>query len=134
MHSCRLPENRLKRTNYGWVAGGMRGIKHEAFIARGGFGEVHKVASCFTSLTLGTDAERVERSCIAEDLIFVRVLTTRSSPEKLCVSSETVLMRMPNARDEREGRMLSELCPPGRNPTVVVVTKHGWLPRQPSLY
>jgi hypothetical protein len=40
------------KRNDGWVAGGMRGIKHEAFIARGGFGEVHKVTSCFTSLTL----------------------------------------------------------------------------------
>ena len=44
--------------NYGWVAGGMFGIKHEAFIARGGFGEVHKVSSCFTSLTLQMVNER----------------------------------------------------------------------------
>jgi len=42
-----MPPQRTKKNqhNYGWVAGGMRGLKHEAFIARGGFGEVHKVTA-----------------------------------------------------------------------------------------
>ena len=35
---------------------------------------------------------------------------------------------------ENEGRMLSELCSPGRSQTVVEVRRHGWLPRHPSLY
>jgi serine/threonine protein kinase len=35
---------------------------------------------------------------------------------------------------ESEGRMLSDLCRPGGSNTVVEVTKHGWLPRHPSLY
>lgn len=35
---------------------------------------------------------------------------------------------------ENEGQMLSELCRPGRSRTVVEVRKHGWLPRNPSLY
>ena len=26
-----------------WICGGMRGIKHEALVARGGYGEVHRV-------------------------------------------------------------------------------------------
>ena len=44
--------SKSKQDEYGWVAGGMRGIKHEAFIARGGFGEVHKVTVRSTSLTI----------------------------------------------------------------------------------
>ena len=35
---------------------------------------------------------------------------------------------------ESEGRMLSELCRPGRSKAVVEVIKHGWLPRHPSMY
>ena len=35
---------------------------------------------------------------------------------------------------ESEGRMLSELCRPGRSLTVVEVIKHGWLPRRLLLY
>jgi serine/threonine protein kinase len=35
---------------------------------------------------------------------------------------------------ENEGRLISELCSPGCSGTVVEVTRHGWLPWQPSLY
>jgi hypothetical protein len=38
--------------NYDWTAAQMPGIEHQAFIASGGFGEVHKVLSCIAFLTL----------------------------------------------------------------------------------
>jgi hypothetical protein len=49
------PSRKPKKSqhSYGWVAGAMRGLKHEAFIARGGFGEVHKVkTTCATPLMM----------------------------------------------------------------------------------
>jgi len=34
-----------KSTSYDWITGGIRGIKHDAFIASGASGQVHKVLS-----------------------------------------------------------------------------------------
>ena len=42
----------------GWGAGRMHGINHIVFIARGGFGEVHKVYSVLIDVIDSTDAGR----------------------------------------------------------------------------
>ena len=45
------PSLKIKRNqhSYSWEAWGMRCLKHEAFIARGGFGGVHKVMTTCAS-------------------------------------------------------------------------------------
>jgi len=38
-----MGRTKAKDLNYGWTAGGQRGVAHHGLIARGGFSEVHKV-------------------------------------------------------------------------------------------
>ena len=59
----------------------MRGLKHEAFIARGGFGEVHKV-----------------KTTCATPLMTQMLLIIRSSPGKSFVFLATLLLRMRKAK------------------------------------
>jgi len=33
-----------RRRDFSWTSGGMLGLQHESLIARGGYGEVHKVS------------------------------------------------------------------------------------------
>lgn len=53
------PSRKPKRgePDYRGIAGGMRGIKHQALIAKGGYGEVHKVGlrTCFYVTNLDAD-------------------------------------------------------------------------------
>lgn len=118
------PSRKTKRTqrNYGWVAGGMPGLKHEAFIARGGFGEVHRVTARVSSLTMQMLNERTEQVttecwfvCFSDDQVFARKIVR-------------IFGDVTHEDAESEGQMLSELCQPGRSKAVVEVIKHGWLP------
>ena len=67
----RMPPSRKQskknQRNDGWVTGGMRGIRHEAFIARGGYGEVHKVRVPSIDLTDVKDVGRKEWTCTAKN-------------------------------------------------------------------
>jgi hypothetical protein len=49
-----------------WVVGGMHGIKHVDFIARGGSGEVYKVCGLVTDVIDNTDVGRKYRTGITE--------------------------------------------------------------------
>lgn len=64
------PSRKTKRSqpDHRWIAGGMRGVKHEKLIARGGYGEVHKVNLSFALLTMqmfneGTGEVSTEYMC-----------------------------------------------------------------------
>src|SRR5438045_8321068 len=97
---------------YGWVTGGMGGLKQEAIIASGNFGDVHKVTAPFPLLILQMVNE-VTRQIFARKV--VRVLD-----QNIIKDFEAAV------------RALAELCRPELSNTVVEFLKHGWLPRQGS--
>lgn len=57
---------KAEKSRYQWICGGMSFIRHVELIARGGFGEVHKVTQLHRLLFSATgrlDAQREDWKC-----------------------------------------------------------------------
>jgi hypothetical protein len=59
--ATRLLSRPARRPSYNWTTGGDPDIVHEAYIARGGFGEVHKVLNPTSNIPNVEDAKQDDR-------------------------------------------------------------------------
>jgi len=88
---------RSEHVDYTWISAGVDHIKHESRIARGGYGEVHKVQ---VSLGFAADVLEMRNEITGEVVVLLLLLTIRSLLEKFFAFSETLAKRISTTRLE----------------------------------